>query len=54
MAGKSVSDKKYLFDIDSDGKEDENNSTNAVIRNTGIFLKESGGTGTISHVDIAV
>lgn len=26
---------------------------NAVIRSTGIFLKESGGVGTIQHVDIA-
>ncbi|MCR5784815.1 MAG: hypothetical protein K6G40_04110 [Eubacterium sp.] len=34
-------------------KDDENN-TNAVIRKTGVYLKESGGVGTIQHVDIAV
>ncbi len=29
------------------------NATNAQIRQTGIFLKEDGGVGTIQHVDIA-
>ena len=29
-------------------------SLNAQIRSTGMFLKESGGTGTIQHVDLAV
>lgn len=28
--------------------------TQAVIRSTGVFLKESGGVGTIQHVDLAV
>ena len=32
----------------------ETNQTQAVIRQTGIFLRESGGTGTIQHVDLAV
>ncbi|MDE5864397.1 MAG: hypothetical protein K2H34_08635, partial [Lachnospiraceae bacterium] len=30
------------------------NQTNAVIRKTGVFLKESGGAGTVQHVDLAV
>lgn len=32
----------------------ETNQTNAVIRSTGIYLKEKGGTGTVQHVDLAV
>lgn len=32
----------------------ETNQTNAVIRSTGIYLKENGGTGTVQHVDLAV
>lgn len=32
----------------------ENNETQGIIRNTGIFLKESGETGTIQHVDLMV
>jgi len=31
----------------------ENNETNAVIRNTGFFLFEDGNAGTIQHVDFA-
>ncbi len=30
------------------------NKQNAVIRKTGVFLKESGGTGTVQHVDFAI
>ena len=30
------------------------NTTNAVIQKTGVFLKESGGVGTVQHVDLAV
>ncbi len=33
---------------------DSNNVTQGVIRKTGIFLKESGDVGTISHVDLAI
>ncbi len=29
-------------------------NTNGIIRSSGIFLKESGGVGTIQHVDLAV
>lgn len=35
-------------------KDNNDNSTNGVIRSTGIFLKESGGIGTVQHVDIAL
>lgn len=33
---------------------DNANNTQAVIRSTGVFLRENGGTGTIQHVDFAV
>ena len=33
---------------------DSSNNTNGMIRQTGIFLKESGGVGTVQHVDLAV
>lgn len=32
---------------------DKNNNLNAVVRNSGIFLKESGGSGSISQIDLA-
>lgn len=32
----------------------ETNKTNGVIRSTGVYLKESGGVGTMQHVDLAV
>lgn len=32
----------------------DTNATNAVIRKTGIFLKESGSVGTVQHVDLAL
>ncbi|MDD6573137.1 MAG: hypothetical protein PUF12_12200 [Thermoflexaceae bacterium] len=32
---------------------DPNNNLDAVIRSTGIFLRESGGSGTISQIDLA-
>lgn len=35
-------------------KNAENNDTNGIIRKTGIYLKESGGVGTVQHVDLAV
>lgn len=31
----------------------EDNTTNAVIRQTGIFLYENGGVGTVQHLDLA-
>ena len=30
-----------------------NNSTNAVIRKTGMFLYENGQAGTVQHLDVA-
>jgi hypothetical protein len=30
------------------------NDTNAIIRSTGVYLKESGGVGTVQHVDLAI
>lgn len=35
-------------------KNADNNQTNGIIRKTGIYLKESGGVGTVQHVDLAV
>lgn len=35
-------------------KSEDNRNTNAIIRKTGIYLKESGGVGTLQHVDLAV
>lgn len=32
---------------------DQNNNPDAIIRSTGIFLRESGGSGTISQIDFA-
>lgn len=34
--------------------DEETNETNGVIQSTGIYLKESGGVGTVQHVDMAV
>ncbi len=34
--------------------DEETNKTNAVIQSTGVYLKESGGAGTIQHVDMAL
>ena len=33
---------------------DSANNTNGMIRQTGVFLRESGGVGTVQHVDLAV
>ncbi|MBR1692393.1 MAG: hypothetical protein IJ711_06405, partial [Lachnospiraceae bacterium] len=35
-------------------KSDESQQTNAVVRSSGIYLKENGGAGTIQHVDFAL
>ena len=35
-------------------KNADNSATNAVIRRSGIFLKESGGAGTVQHLDMAL
>jgi len=33
---------------------DDSNTTHGQVRSTGIYLKESGGAGTIQHVDLAI
>ncbi len=33
-------------------KDDVTNETDGVVRRTGVYLKESGGAGTLSHVDL--
>ena len=35
-------------------KNEETHETNGIIRKTGVFLKESGGVGTVQHIDLAV
>ena len=35
-------------------KSEDNSATNAIIRRSGIFLKESGGAGTLQHLDMAL
>ena len=35
-------------------KNEENHNTNGIIRNTGVFLKESGGVGTVQHIDLVL
>ena len=35
-------------------KNEETHETNGIIRSTGIYLKESGGAGTVQHIDLAV
>lgn len=35
-------------------KNEETHDTNGIIRSTGVFLKESGGAGTIQHIDLAI
>lgn len=35
-------------------KNETDHATNGIVRSTGIFLKESGGTGTVQHIDLAV
>ena len=35
-------------------KNEETHDTNGIIRSTGVFLKESGGAGTVQHIDLAI
>ena len=35
-------------------KNEETHDTNGIIRSTGVFLKESGGAGTIQHIDLVI
>ncbi len=44
----------YLGNTDTDFMlKGEGNVTNAVLRKTGIYLKESGKVGTVAHIDLA-
>ncbi|MBE6910342.1 MAG: hypothetical protein E7474_12340 [Ruminococcaceae bacterium] len=45
----------YLGSADTEFslKDAATHETNAVIRRTGVYLKESGGAGTVSHVDLS-
>ena len=43
----------YLGNADTEfSLKDADNETNGVIRKTGVYLKETGGAGTLSHVDL--
>jgi len=45
----------YLGDIETEFSfKDENNGTLGVMRSTSFFLKECGGAGTVSHIDMMV
>jgi len=35
-------------------KNEETHDTNGIIRSTGVYLKESGGAGTVQHIDLAI
>lgn len=35
-------------------QNDETHNTNGVVRNTGIYLKETGEVGTVQHIDLAI
>ena len=35
-------------------KNAETHDTNGIIRKTGVYLKESGGAGTVQHIDLAL
>ncbi len=45
----------YLGDISTEfSMTDANNNTKGVMRSTSFFLKDSGGAGTISHIDLSM
>ena len=45
----------YLGDVETQfSMTDSNNNTMGVMRSTSFFLKDSGGAGTISHIDLAI
>jgi len=45
----------YLGDIETEFSfKDENNSTLGIMRSTSFFLKQCGGAGTVSHIDLMV
>jgi len=45
----------YLGDIETEFSfKDENNGTLGVMRSTSFFVKECGGAGTVSHIDMMI
>ena len=45
----------YLGDVDTQFSiTDEGNNTKGVMRSTSFFLKDSGGAGTVSHIDLSI
>ena len=45
----------FLGDIDTQYSfKDDNNNTTGMMRSTSFFIKENGGAGTVSHVDMMV
>jgi hypothetical protein len=44
----------FLGDVSTQFTLDKNGVTDGMLRSTGLFLKESGGTGLISHIDLSV
>ena len=43
----------YLGNVDTTfSVNNDNNETNALIRKTGLFLREDGSAGTMAHVDL--
>lgn len=45
----------YLGNADTEfSLKNDSNATNGIIQKTGIYLKESGGAGTINHVDLTM
>lgn len=45
----------YLGNADTEfSLKNESNVTNGIIQKTGVYLKESGGAGTVNHVDLTM
>lgn len=45
----------YLGDVQTEfSMKDNANNTNGIMRSTSFYLKESGGAGTVSHIDLVV
>ena len=45
----------YLGDVETEFSfKDENNGTLGIMRSTSFFLKECGGAGTVSHIDMMI
>ena len=53
---RAFSDPIYLNNVSTEFSvnDKETNQRNAQVRNTGVYLKESGGAGSIQQIDFAV